>query len=171
MATSEEFGSLTGPLPSPVMPTPPAPTVLARDEGEWLDALGEHQTVKLTTAETGGAFALIEAENPPGTGPPMRVHRREDVALYVVEGEAVFTVEDESFLARAGATLFLPRGTAHAYRVVGEAPARVLVLLAPAGLEDYFRRLSALEVRPNRVSLASLSAPYGVELVPAEPSG
>lgn len=146
--------------------TAPPPRLLAPGEGERLDVLGDRQTVKISGAETGGAFALIENVNPPGTGIPPHVHHREDEAFYVLEGRVEFTVEGEAHEVEAGAVVFLPRGTAHGFRVVGDRPARMLILLAPAGLEAYFRRLAALEGPPEPDALAALSEPFGIEFLP-----
>ena len=151
------------------MPTTTAPLhLLAAGEGERLDVLGDRQTVKISGDETGGAFALIENVNPPGAGIPPHVHRREDEAFYVLEGRVEFTVEGEPHEVEAGGVVFLPRGTAHGFRVVGDRPARMLILLAPAGLERYFRRLAALDTMPEPAALAAMSEPYGIEFLPPQ---
>jgi quercetin dioxygenase-like cupin family protein len=44
-----------------------------------------------------GAFFLAEAMLAPGTEPPGHVHSREDVLLYVLEGELDAYVGEEAF--------------------------------------------------------------------------
>jgi hypothetical protein len=44
--------------------------------------------------------------------------------------------------AEAGASMAKPRGIPHAMWNVGAEPARVLELLSPGGLEDYFEELA-----------------------------
>ena len=46
---------------------------------------------------------------------------------------------DERYRAPAGSFAFLPRGIAHTFRVVGDAPARQLTFCLPGGLEGFFR--------------------------------
>lgn len=145
------------------------PSVAARGEGERLDVLGDRQTVRLTGDETEGRFALIENENPPGTALPLHLHRREDEAFYVLEGRVDFTVDGERVPAGAGSTVFVPRGVPHTWEVVGAATARMLIMLFPAGLEGYFRKMSALAANgpPDMERVAALSEEYGIEILEA----
>lgn len=139
--------------------------VLGPGHGHPLNVLGDRQTVKVTGEDTGGAFALVENHNPPGVGIPMHLHRHEDETFYVVEGDVRFTVDGEQIEAGPGTTVFLPRGTPHAFEVVGDGPARMLILLAPAGLEGLFRELAALDGPPDPAALAAACGPYGIEFL------
>ena len=136
-----------------------------RGQGETLNVLGDHQVVKLTGEETEGRFTLIENENPPGAGPPLHVHRNEDEAFYVLQGRVEFEVDGDEVVGEPGATVFLPRGSTHTWRVVGEEPARMLIMLMPAGLESYFRELSALATDgpPEMEKVLEVSARHGIE--------
>ena len=141
------------------------PKFTVRDQGESLNVLGDHQFVMLTGEDTEGRFTLIENENPPGVGPPLHVHRNEDEAFYVLEGQVEFQVEGERTTAGPGTTVFLPRGSVHTWRVVGDEPARTLIMLMPAGLEAYFRELSGLagEGPPEMETILEISARHGIE--------
>ena len=66
------------------------------------------------------------------------MHRREDEAFHVLEGEVEFTSEGITTRLGPGATIHLARGTHHRFTVVGERPARMLILSVPSGLADYF---------------------------------
>src|SRR5262245_29722473 len=104
--------------------------------GEAVWFLGTRMELKASGETTNGAFGLIEQELPPGFGPP-HVHRNGDEAFYVLEGELTVTRGDEIVRVPAGSCVFLPRGVPHAFKV-GEAPARLLQLNVPAGLERFF---------------------------------
>lgn len=164
----------------PVRPSSPATTsqrppegarpargakVTVRGQGDALGVLGDAQRVKLTGDDTGGRFTLIENENPPGTTLPVHLHRNEDEAFYVVEGRVEFDVAGDRVVGEPGATVFLPRGVPHTWRVVGEGPARMLIMLTPAGLEGYFRELSALPTDgpPDMGRVLEISERYGIE--------
>jgi hypothetical protein len=41
----------------------------------------------------------------------------------------------------AGESIFVARGTPHAYRNVGDAPARMVAVYTPAGMEGWFREV------------------------------
>jgi quercetin dioxygenase-like cupin family protein len=68
--------------------------------------------------------------------------------FHVLEGEMEFTVADKSVIATAGTTVFLPRDVPHEFKVVGEVPAKALVTVVPAGIEDMFQELSELPAGP-----------------------
>jgi hypothetical protein len=48
--------------------------VYRRGDGRAIDLGGFQMTVKATGEETGGAFTLLEADEPPGFGPSLHVH-------------------------------------------------------------------------------------------------
>ena len=112
--------------------------VLAAGEGRSTWVVGDRYTIKTSGNETGGAFAMMEAIVPPGHGPPPHIHSREDEAFYVLEGELLFHADGRSFTATSGAWVTLARGSLHYFENVGSVPARMLIVVTPAGLEDFF---------------------------------
>lgn len=94
----------------------------------------------LTSGEdTGGAYALFEILIPPrDLGPPPHIHRNEDEAFYIIEGDYTFSLDDREFSAKPGDFVFLPRGIKHWSRSNYDSVGRVLNLLTPAGLEKLF---------------------------------
>ncbi|MFD0772756.1 cupin domain-containing protein [Streptomonospora algeriensis] len=99
---------------------------------------GDRYTLKAGTKDTHGALGVMEAEIPPGSGPPLHVHQNEDEMFYLLEGTLELTDVDRTFTARAGSFILLPRGSAHRFVNVGETPARMLMLFTPSGFEDFF---------------------------------
>jgi mannose-6-phosphate isomerase-like protein (cupin superfamily) len=143
--------------------------------GEAFWFLGTRMELKASGATTGGAFGLIEQELPAGFAPPPHVDRSEDEAFYVLEGELTVTRGAETVAAPAGTCVFLPRGVPHAFRV-GAAPARLLQLNTPAGLERFFAeagepaRGPGLPPGPPDVGrLLALAPAYGVEILGPPP--
>ena len=57
--------------------------VLGSGEGRSVDLGKFAMSVKATADETGGAFSLLEADEPAGFGPPMHIHRDAAEAFYV----------------------------------------------------------------------------------------
>ena len=114
-------------------------------------------------------FSLVEHPIAPRTlAGPSHVHQHEDEYSYVLEGEVGFEVGDEVFSAKAGQLVAKPRGIWHAFWNAGDAPARVLEVISPAGFEHYFAELAHLipPIRPERdlEGLAELQSRYGLEL-------
>ena len=148
--------------------------VMGAGEGRSIWVVGDRYTIKCSGNDTSGAFAMMEAIVPPGHGPPPHIHSREDEAFYVLEGELRFHAEDRSFSATSGAWVTLARGSLHFFTNTGANPARMLIVVTPAGLEDFFLEVGreAIEgetepVTPTPEDIQKLleTAPsYGIEI-------
>jgi mannose-6-phosphate isomerase-like protein (cupin superfamily) len=146
---------------------------LARDEGQPLWFLGSLTLVKATGGQTHGAFGLVEQLLPPGFSSPWHLHHREDEAFYVVEGEMTFICGNDRVKAGPGAYVYGPRGVPHGFRVEGSSPARLLLLNAPAGFEQFVVEMSepasgfVLPVAspPDMGKLIALAAKYQIDIL------
>jgi mannose-6-phosphate isomerase-like protein (cupin superfamily) len=78
-------------------------------------------------------FAIIEIAA--GRVLEEHVHREEDDAFYIVEGEMTFLFGHDSALAPPGTFVLVPPGVEHAFRNDGDAPVRMLNIHAPAGFD------------------------------------
>ena len=105
--------------------------------------------LKASRASTDGALTFIESDTTGGA--PRHVHSREDECLYVLDGTISVECGDDAWVLGKGAFVFLPRGVPHAWDVVGER-SRVLIITAPAGLEEFLRELHAAESSPPEVA-------------------
>ncbi len=88
--------------------------------------------------ETGGAFDLTLATQPPGIATPLHVHSREAEAFYLLEGTMVYQAGDALHHLSAGSFIYLPPGVPHAFRITGTMPVRFLSVDSPAGLMDLY---------------------------------
>lgn len=141
----------------------------------WL--LGDTYTLKISGAQTGGAFSLLEAVVPPGGGPPPHIHYAEDETFIILEGEIMFSTDAGTIAAPAGTVVHVPKGTKHSYATVGTAPVRMLFLYAPAGMEAMFDEIGtpaqpgvpAPPLSPEDVAkLLSVAAKYNFAVLPPE---
>jgi hypothetical protein len=66
-------------------------------DGDAFWVVGDTYAIKTSAQLTGGAYGLVEASVPPGSGPPPHVHTREDEAFYVLDGQLEFTAGSRPF--------------------------------------------------------------------------
>lgn len=145
------------------------PFVCEPTAGSTLNVLGVTHIYKATGSETAGALSLFEAVVPPGASAPPHTHTHEDESFYVLSGELLIEFEGEPAPRRIpqGGFFFGARGRRHAFRNVGEQPARVLILNTPScGLDRMFAELEAATAAgmPEMGELAAIAASYGVAL-------
>jgi mannose-6-phosphate isomerase-like protein (cupin superfamily) len=146
--------------------------VLGPGDGRSIDLGNFAMTVKASEAATGGAFSLLEAEEPAGFGPPMHIHHDAAEAFYVLAGEYLIFLEEREVLCPAGSFIYVPAGTRHGFRV-GGVPSRKLNLYSPAAMVGYFDRLSALIAtgEPDAASLDEIASRHGMEVTGPVPEG
>ena len=123
----------------------------------------------IDAADSGGGFALVEhAMSARALGAPLHRHTREDEYTYVLEGRVGAMLGDQGLEAGPGSLVFKPRHQWHTFWNAGDAPARILEIISPAGFEQYFVELSALG--GSRVAapptLKALAARYSLEVEP-----
>jgi mannose-6-phosphate isomerase-like protein (cupin superfamily) len=142
------------------------PFVVPPREGRFID-LGEFgMTVKATGDDTSGVVSVLEADEPPGFGPPIHVHHDAAEAFYVLEGEYIMYLEDSEFACPAGSFIFIPLGVRHGFRV-GDVPSRKLNFYFPAAMIGYFDEL-ARALRRDEVDdaeLAEIARTYAMEIL------
>ena len=114
------------------------PIINSPPQGRTIAVVGDVYRFLATGGDTNGKYALWEAVVPPGGGPPPHVHSREEEGFYVLEGEITFTVGDERIVATARMFANMPVGTPHSFKNETGRPARMLISVAPAGLEQMF---------------------------------
>jgi mannose-6-phosphate isomerase-like protein (cupin superfamily) len=128
--------------------------------------------VKAGSADTGGLLAIFEDTLAPwASGPPLHAHGREDEALYVVSGTLLVQVGVERHELPEGAFAWLPRDTPHTFANASGAPARVLAVAVPGGIEGLFKEqgeyFAMLHGAPDLAELAAIGARYGSRLLGA----
>ncbi len=151
------------------------PTIRSAAQGRTIAVVGDIYRFLATGSETGGKYALWEALVPPGGGPPPHVHSREEEGFYVLEGQIALTVGDEKHVVTAGMFANVSPGTPHAFKNESDRPARMLISVAPAGLEEMFFEVGAPlgegatavpPPTPDEIDRLKAAAPrYGIELL------
>jgi quercetin dioxygenase-like cupin family protein len=141
--------------------------ILVVEPGEGLHwNVGGRLVCKVGSDQTGGAFTVLELSLPPGGGPPLHVHRREDEIFYVVEGECTVGSEEQSWTLRPGATAVFPKGRAHFFRNESDAGSRVLITAVPGGLDRYFHEIDAALAAGRPEAVPGINQKYEIEFFP-----
>ena len=129
--------------------------IVKPSEGRSVSLGGMGVVFKVSGANTGGAFAVVEHPIEPGRLVLPHVHRREDEYSYVLEGTIGARVGDHEIVAGPGSYVMKPRGLMHTFWNAGPAPARLLEVIAPAGFETYFAELAEAGDPGRRQELAT----------------
>jgi quercetin dioxygenase-like cupin family protein len=150
------------------------PLLRHSSEVRTVAVVGDVYRFLATGAETDGKYAIWESLVPPGGGPPPHVHRREEEGFFVLEGEITFTVNGERIRAGAGVYANMPIGVPHSFKNESSSPAKMLILVAPAGLEQMFFEvgtpleagaMTALPPTHEEIEkLLSIAPKYGIEI-------
>ena len=139
-------------------------------------------TLKVSRAQTGGAYSLFEVAVDPGGRERPHVQHREDECFYVLEGEFEFVIEGVRIEAGIGSLIYVPRGNLHAFQNMGETTGRMLVSQTPGGAYEgcveEVGELATGRVVPLAVEQASdaerlvrVGVEYGIEVEPPSPVG
>ncbi|MGC3961538.1 MAG: cupin domain-containing protein [Verrucomicrobiota bacterium] len=150
------------------------PTVRGSSEGRVIGVVGDVYRLLATGDDTNGQYAMIEALVPPGGGPPPHIHTREEEAFYILEGEITFQIDGKPLVATKGMFANMPVGCPHSFRNESDRPAKMIISVAPAGLEKMFIEVgqpleagatSAPVPTPADIEKLLAAAPnYGIEM-------
>jgi quercetin dioxygenase-like cupin family protein len=100
---------------------------------KWMS--GDVYETIATAESTNGALGFTDCRVPPGNGPVAHVHKSADESFYVISGVLEFLNGDQTFVANAGDFVFVPRGTRHRFRNIGDEVAHMVSFFNPGGGE------------------------------------
>ena len=99
-------------------------------------------TVKilLSGSQTNGNLAIFEDIVEPGVGPGRHIHHLQDETFFFLEGKFIAEIGGQTFNCNPGDIAFIPKGTVHAFKNIGDTPGRLRYMFSPAEtIEDMFR--------------------------------
>jgi mannose-6-phosphate isomerase-like protein (cupin superfamily) len=143
-------------------------------EGRTVAVVGDVYRFLAISEDTNGKYAIWEAIVLPGGGPPPHIHSREEESFYILEGEIVFSFGEERLVASAGMFANVSVGTLHSFKNETSRPAKMLISVAPAGLEQMFFEVghsvptgTTTAAPPTKAEIEKLLAVaprYGIEI-------
>src|SRR5437870_995721 len=150
------------------------PTLRTASEGRTIAVVGDVYRFLATGDDTNGRYAMWEAIVPPGGGPPPHVHSREEEGFYILDGEITFHIGEKKIVVTAGMFANMPVGTPHSFKNESSKSAKMLISVAPAGLERMFFEVgvplpegvtTALPPTKDEIEKLLAVAPrYGIEI-------
>lgn len=158
------------------MSTARTETIRTPNLGQSIAVVGDVYRFLATGDDTAGKYAMWEAIVPPGGGPPPHVHSREEEGFLVLEGEITFQVGEKRIVAKAGTFANIPVGTTHSFKNESDRQAKMIITVAPAGLEQMFFEVglplpqgATIAPKPSSEDVEKMlnaSPKYGIEILP-----
>jgi quercetin dioxygenase-like cupin family protein len=137
-------------------------TPIRESDGEWLQTRpGERCLIRVSTADTNGAYSVVEIIAEAGDSTPIHVHQNEDEHFLILEGAARIAYGDKTIDAAAGETIRLRRGVPHAWGNASASPLRMLVMVSPGGCEEALRIIA----KGGDIDLAAVAKKFYVRIV------
>lgn len=160
----------------------PEPAPVASQSTLTLDLFGTLVKFQVRSAETNGAYAILEM-TVPADDPPARMHVHAAAETFqVLDGELEFHAQRDghsvTFHAAAADIVHMPPNIPHSFRNISKSPAACQIVIAPGSMEGYFLELGtptanvrpgAKPIRPHDLQhLLDVSRKYGIEFVNSE---
>lgn len=113
-----------------------------KNRNEELLVLTDIIKILADNKENENGYAVFEENVPPLGGPPPHRHPDEEI-FYVIEGRFEFILNDleNPFQALPGSVVHVPSNAIHTFKNVGSTPGKMVVLLKPGDLLEYFRAI------------------------------
>jgi mannose-6-phosphate isomerase-like protein (cupin superfamily) len=148
---------------------PLQPAVLCAGEsltGAPIRFVGKETFVKLAAGSGPAPISILEDVSPPHHGPPLHKHDFEEF-FYIISGRFLFEVDGEQVEAQPGDFAHAPSGVPHTFQNIAEHDARMLIVVRPGGIENYFAELAERTITDlgDAAALNAIAARYGITIL------
>jgi quercetin dioxygenase-like cupin family protein len=124
--------------------------ILQAGEGKTVSLRGTGVAYKAQGVRPGGGPTVLEFAVAPGFNTGDHVHSTIEEIFYVIEGRVQIRVGERLLQIQPGDFVLVPPGTAHGFGSLGDDPAKLLLIISPAGVhEGYFDELAAILAKPG----------------------
>ncbi len=135
------------------------------------DQFGEHRGLGISvikfkvTPQSETDVLILENIFREKGGPAKHLHYDQDEWFYIVQGEFLFEVGEETFRLKTGDSLLAPRKVPHVWAYAGETgTGNILITFMPAGkMESFFREVTKANAMPPQDP--ALWKAHGMELL------
>lgn len=117
------------------------PKIIAHSAGEPAELLYDFGKARLLvdSADTKGAWSLVEITEQPSYKTPLHRHTSCDESFYVLEGTLTAKVADSIYTLPTGSYILIPQGTPHGQANFGTVPVKLLLTIQPSGFERHLK--------------------------------
>jgi quercetin dioxygenase-like cupin family protein len=112
--------------------------------GRSYDWTRDHTFVKVSTADTGGAFALMEDNLKVEFALGLHLHRQHAETFYILDGDVNFWIDGDWTTAAPGTCIHIPPGIPHAVDLPPGRTGRMLMIYQPSGFDQYLAELKSM---------------------------
>jgi hypothetical protein len=113
-------------------------------EGLSYDWARDHTFVKVSTADSGGAYTVMEDNLKLEFSLGLHLHHRTAETFYMLDGSVDFYIDGDWMNAGPGATIHIPPGVPHALELAGGTPARMLMVIQPSGFDQLLAEMATM---------------------------
>lgn len=113
--------------------------------GQDYDWSADHTFVKVSAADTGGQYTLMEDNLKANFSLGLHMHRYHAETFYILDGSVDFFIDGDWITSKTGACLHVPPGIEHACLLSdGCSSARMLMIYQPAGFDQFLADLATM---------------------------
>jgi quercetin dioxygenase-like cupin family protein len=112
--------------------------------GTNYDWARDHTFVKVSAADTGGAYALMEDNLKREFSLGLHLHRHHAETFYILDGTVGFYIDGDWLVAPPATTIHIPPGISHAVTLPAGRTGKMLMIFQPSGFDQYLEELAAL---------------------------
>jgi quercetin dioxygenase-like cupin family protein len=148
--------------------------IVEPNHGQHIAFTGDIYSILAFKDDTGGTYSLIEAKVFPDGGPGSHIQTREHEGFYIIDGTITFNVEGKEIIAKSGTFVNVPPNASHSFKNNTDAIAKMLIVLAPGGMENLFieagKKVLDTTIKPSPMTeedfknFSRLFSKYGVKL-------
>lgn len=110
------------------------------------DWSADHTFVKVSAADTGGQYTLMEDNLKANFKLGLHMHRYHAETFYILEGSIDFFVDGDWLTTAPGACLHVPPGIQHACILSNGCEAgRMLMIYQPSGFDQFLAELATMD--------------------------
>ncbi|WP_133642269.1 cupin domain-containing protein [Zeaxanthinibacter enoshimensis] len=124
--------------------------------------------ILLSGKQTNGSQAIFEDIVEPGVGPGRHIHHHQDETFFFLEGKFIAEVGGKTYECNPGDVAFIPKGTVHAFKNIGDTGAKLRYMFSPARtIEEMFREFYQRSQHSELTleEMAKISLKHGQEFV------
>ena len=129
------------------------------------DWTADHTFVKVSAADTGGHYTLMEDNLKAQFALGLHLHRHHAETFYILDGDVDFFVDGDWMTAAPGTCLHVPPGVPHACVLArGCTSGRMLMIYQPSGFDGYLAELGAMTEADfeDSAKMAALNDKYDI---------